>query len=113
RQLCRLALDGLIGFSSFPLTFVTYLGFGAAAASVALIAWVLWQTIVNQVGPQGWASTIAVVLFTSAVQLLSLGIMGEYIQRIFREVKGRPTFLIDRIERKGAAENRQERKPAA
>lgn len=104
RQLSRLALDGLIGFSSFPLAFVTYLGFGAAAASVALIAWVLWQNIVNHVGPQGWASTIAVVLLTSAVQLLSLGIIGEYIQRIFREVKGRPTFLIERVNRAETSE---------
>lgn len=103
RQLVNLAMDGLVGFSGFPLRFVTYLGFGAAAASVGLIAWVLWQSIVNKVGPHGWASTTAVVLFTSAVQLLSLGILGEYVSRIFREVKGRPTYLIDRVARQETA----------
>jgi dolichol-phosphate mannosyltransferase len=98
RQLARLALDGLVGFSTFPLRCVTYLGFGAAVAAFGLIAWVMWQALVSHAGPPGWASTIAVVLFASAAQLLSLGVIGEYVHRIFVEVKGRPAYLVDRIE---------------
>ena len=92
RALSRLAVDGLVSFSRWPLNLVTYLGLVSALLALGLIAWVLLQA-----GPRGWASTIAVVLMMSAVQLLSLGIIGEYLTRIFLEVKGRPTFLIASI----------------
>jgi polyisoprenyl-phosphate glycosyltransferase len=101
-SLVKLAMDGLVSFSSTPLRFVTRLGVLSALVAILLGVWVLAVTIVewdvpNHKTPRGWASTACLILMMSAVQLLSLGIIGEYLARIFQEVKGRPTFLIARI----------------
>jgi dolichol-phosphate mannosyltransferase len=94
RALVRLALDGLISFSSAPLSFVTYLGFISAGSAFLLLAWLLADAWRHNAAPPGWASATVVVLFMSAVQLLSLGIVGAYVRRIFLEVKGRPTYIV-------------------
>jgi dolichol-phosphate mannosyltransferase len=99
RALLRLAMDGIVGFSSFPLRLVTYLGFSAAALAVVLTIWIFADAFYNQATPRGWASTIVVVLFMSAIQLISLGIMGEYVRRIFLETKGRPTYVVGEVAR--------------
>jgi len=101
--LVKLAVDGLVSFSSYPLHLVTYLGVAAASVAVFLTIWVLADAFVNHSAPRGWASTIVVVLFMSAIQLISLGIMGEYVRRIFIETKGRPTYIVRSV-RKGSAE---------
>lgn len=105
RSLVKLAMDGLVSFSSTPLRWVTRLGVVSALAAVVLGFWVVAVTVYewNQHShktPRGWASLCCVMLLMSAAQLLSLGIIGEYLARIFQEVKGRPTFLIARIEQK-------------
>jgi dolichol-phosphate mannosyltransferase len=100
RALVGLAMDGLVSFSSYPLHLVTYLGFGAAAGAVALTVWVFVDAFSNQTTPRGWASTMAVVLFMGATQLISLGIIGEYIRRIFLETKGRPTYIVREVQRR-------------
>ncbi len=92
--LVRLAIDGLVSFSSAPLRLVTYLGVLSALVAVGLAMWVFWDALSTRTAPRGWASTIVVVLFMSAVQMLNQGIMGAYIRRIFLEVKQRPTYLI-------------------
>ena len=92
-----LAVDGLVSFSSFPLTLVTYFGLCAAGLAFVLMVWTLVEALITQTAPGGWAITIVVVLFMSAVQLISLGIMGEYIRRIFVEVKGRPSYLVREV----------------
>jgi glycosyltransferase involved in cell wall biosynthesis len=94
RALVGLAIDGLISFSSYPLHLVTYFGLGAATFAALLTVWAFIDAIYNAQTPRGWASTMIVVLFMSAIQLLSLGIMGEYVRRIFLECKGRPTYII-------------------
>jgi polyisoprenyl-phosphate glycosyltransferase len=103
-KLVRLAMDGLVSFSSTPLRFVTRLGVVSALGAVILGLWVLAVTLhewhmpeAARKTPRGWASVACLILAMSAVQLLSLGIIGEYLSRIFQEVKGRPTFLIARI----------------
>ncbi len=93
RALVGLAVDGLISFSSFPLNLVTYLGILSAGLAVLLTLWVLGDAWYNRTTPRGWAGTMVVVLFTSTIQLISLGIIGEYIRRIFLETKGRPTYI--------------------
>jgi dolichol-phosphate mannosyltransferase len=98
RALLRLAVDGLISFSGYPLSLVTYLGLAAVALAGALTVWVILDALYNQETPRGWASTIIVVLFMSAVQLLSLGIVGEYVRRIFLETKGRPTYILREVQ---------------
>ena len=99
KGLVRLAMDGLISFSSAPLNLITYLGLGSCVFALGLIAWVMGRAIIGQRPPEGWASTMVVVLFFGSVQLLSLGIIGEYLRRIFLEVKGRPTYIVRDVKR--------------
>jgi dolichol-phosphate mannosyltransferase len=108
RALVGLALDGLISFSSYPLHLVTYVGLMAAVLATVLMGWVVYDAFSNSATPRGWASTIVVVLFMSAIQLISLGIMGEYVRRIFLESKGRPTYIVGAMTR---TDPRQEERP--
>ena len=73
---------------------VTYLGAISALIALALAAWVVGDAILTRTAPRGWASTLVVVLFMGSVQLLSLGVIGEYVRLIFLETKGRPTYLV-------------------
>jgi glycosyltransferase involved in cell wall biosynthesis len=99
RKLSGLAVDGLVSFSSYPLRMVTYIGIATAGVALMLTAWVLNDAIRHQTAPRGWASTLVVVLFMGAIQLLSLGIIGEYIRLIFLETKNRPTFIVSELRR--------------
>jgi dolichol-phosphate mannosyltransferase len=99
RKLAGLAIDGLVSFSSSPLRMVTYLGGTAAGLAMVLAVWVLDDAIRHQSAPRGWASTLVVVLFMGALQLLSLGIIGEYIRRIFLEAKQRPSYIVAELRR--------------
>jgi dolichol-phosphate mannosyltransferase len=102
KSLVKLAMDGLVSFSSTPLRWVTRVGALSAVGAVLIGLWVVGVTVYewNQKSaktPRGWASIACLILLSSAVNMLSLGIIGEYLARIFQEVKGRPTFLIARI----------------
>ncbi len=99
RKLSGLAIDGLVSFSSYPLRLVTYMGMATAGVALVLTAWVLNDAIRHQSAPRGWASTLVVVLFMGAIQLLSLGIIGEYIRLIFLETKNRPTYIVAELKR--------------
>jgi dolichol-phosphate mannosyltransferase len=94
RTLVGLAINGLVSFSSYPLRAVTYLGLTTIGVSLVLLFWVLSDAFWNRTAPRGWASTIVVVLFMGSVQLISLGIIGEYIRLIFVEAKRRPTYIV-------------------
>jgi dolichol-phosphate mannosyltransferase len=94
RALVRLALDGIISFSSAPLNLVTYLGLISGASAIAILIWLVLDAWIRVQTPSGWATAIVVFLFMGAVQLLSLGIVGEYVRRIFLEVKGRPAYIV-------------------
>jgi len=94
RSLAGLAIDGLVSFSSYPLRLVTYLGLATAAVAAGLTVWALSDALRNHTAPRGWASTLIVVMFLGSIQLVSLGIVGEYIRLIFWEVKGRPTYIV-------------------
>src|SRR5690606_18707230 len=90
-----------------PLRLVTRMGVLCALLSAAFLVWVVIDGIFRITNfERGWPSLAAVVLFVGAVQLVSLGIIGEYLSRIFLEVKGRPTFLIARTSREGAGSPR-------
>ncbi len=95
-RLLELALDGLVSFSSYPLRLVTYLGLSTAGLAAIATVWVLADALSQQTAPRGWASTLVVVLFMGSVQLISLGIIGEYIRLIFLESKGRPAYIVGR-----------------
>jgi len=101
RGLINLAVDGLVSFSSYPLRLVTYLGLITIAVGLLITLWVITDALSNHTGPRGWASTIVIVLFMGAVQLISLRIVGEYARLIFLESKGRRTYIV--AERRGRA----------
>lgn len=89
----RLGVDGVLSFSKAPLRLATWIGLATSALSFALLIFILFQKLAG-VTVQGWTSTIVTVLFIGGVQLLSIGIMGEYLSRIYDEVKQRPTFVV-------------------
>ncbi len=94
RKLIGLALDGLVSFSSYPLRLVARLGLATIVIAVILLGWVLRDAFVHHTAPQGWASTVVVVLVMGAVQLFGIAILGEYLRLIFLEVKRRPTYIV-------------------
>jgi len=97
RQMLPFALDAITSFSYFPLQMATYLGFFIAAISLIAILIVVILRLFGQTQPlTGQATTLVAVLFLGGVQLISLGIIGEYLGRIYDEVKGRPLYLVDK-----------------
>ncbi|HVN53430.1 MAG TPA: glycosyltransferase family 2 protein [Anaerolineaceae bacterium] len=92
RKMFRLALNAITGFSYFPLQLATYVGFIAAAIAILAIPVVIILRLTTNAA-LGQASTLIAVLFLGGVQLISLGILGEYIGRIYDEVKGRPLYI--------------------
>lgn len=98
KQMLPFAIDAITSFSYLPLQLATYMGFGLAAASLVAIIVVI---VLRLFGPStpllGQATTLVVVLFLGGVQLISLGIIGEYLGRIYDEVKGRPLYLVDEV----------------
>ena len=93
-RLWNLALEGITSFSTFPLRVWTYIGFVLAFLSLIYAAYLVAQTIIFGVTTPGFASIMVAVLFIGGIQLISLGVIGEYIGRIFSEVKGRPLYLV-------------------
>jgi dolichol-phosphate mannosyltransferase len=90
------ALDAITSFSYFPLQLASYLGFIIAGISALAIVLVIFLRLFYQTPLSGQATTLVAVLFLGGVQLISLGIIGEYLGRIYDEVKGRPLYLIDK-----------------
>jgi polyisoprenyl-phosphate glycosyltransferase len=96
-KMTRFAVDAITSFSYFPLQLATYLGFTIAALSAVMIVLVIVLRLFSPAEPLlGQASTLVAVLFLGGVQLISLGIIGEYLGRIYDEVKGRPIYLVDK-----------------
>ncbi len=95
RKMLRFAWDGITGFSYFPLQLATYMGFGIALFSgLAILLVIYLRAFANTVPLEGQATTLVMVLFLGGVQLISLGIIGEYLGRIYNEVKGRPLYIV-------------------
>jgi glycosyltransferase involved in cell wall biosynthesis len=97
RQMLPFAVDAITSFSYFPLQLATIFGFIIAAISlIAILVVILLRVIGPSYALTGQATTLVAVLFLGGVQLISLGIIGEYLGRIYDEVKGRPLFLVQR-----------------
>lgn len=94
KKMFRLALNAITGFSYFPLQLATYLGFGAAVLSIIMIPVVIILRSLTETELLGQASTLVAVLFLGGVQLISLGVLGEYLGRVYDEVRGRPLYII-------------------
>lgn len=94
RKMIRFALDGITAFSSIPLKMATIMGYLTSLVAFAYACSVIVQKFMGYT-VQGWATIMVGLLFLGGVQLISLGILGEYIGRIFNETKGRPLYIID------------------
>jgi polyisoprenyl-phosphate glycosyltransferase len=94
RKLINLALSGYIGFSAMPLHAATWLGFFSAGIGFVTALWVLATKLLDIPSPRGWASTLAVILFVGGIQLVMLGIVGEYLSRVYDEVRQRPLYVV-------------------
>lgn len=94
RKLTRFALDGLMSFSTVPLKVWTFVGVTVSIVALLAALYFLMEVVVRGVDVPGYASLIVSVMFFSGVQLLSLGVLGEYIGRIFAEVKNRPLYIV-------------------
>jgi glycosyltransferase involved in cell wall biosynthesis len=101
RKLFRFAFDGITAFSTVPLRVWTYVGGLVSALAIAAAVYFVFEALLYGVDVPGYPSLIVSVMFFSGVQLMSLGIIGEYIGRIFAEVKRRPLYVVS--ERIGAA----------
>ncbi|RMD85392.1 MAG: glycosyltransferase [Candidatus Dadabacteria bacterium] len=96
-KLMRLAFDGLVSYSFVPLRAVSNLGMLVSLSALLYIVYLLVMRALGDRPIQGWTSTVVIVLFLGGVQLLALGVLGEYVGRIFDEVKGRPHYIVSEV----------------
>ena len=94
RKMLRLALNAVTSFSYFPLQVATYVGFVSAGVAILAIPIVIYMRMTGSQAFFGQATTLISVLFLGGVQLISLGILGEYIGRLYDEAKGRPLYIV-------------------
>jgi len=94
RKMIRLALNAVTSFSYFPLQVATFFGFVSASVAILAIPVVIYMRITGSQAFFGQATTLIAVLFLGGVQLISLGILGEYIGRLYDEAKGRPLYIV-------------------
>ena len=91
----RFAFDGITSFSDKPLLISSKIGMKITIISFVCMLWLIYSKIMNpQTSIQGWTSMLVVILFLGGIQLIGIGILGEYISRIYREVKRRPLYII-------------------
>ncbi len=96
-KLWNFALEGITSFTVAPLKVSTYLGMLIAVLALLYAVFVIWKALVYSDPVRGYPSLMTVVLFLGGVQLISVGLLGEYVGRIFNEVKRRPLYLVNRL----------------
>lgn len=95
KKMIRLALDGITSFSNFPLKFASVCGFVVSGIAFLVALYALYARFVSGNYVEGWTSIIISVLFLGGIQLISIGIIGEYISRLSSNVRNRPLYIID------------------
>jgi glycosyltransferase involved in cell wall biosynthesis len=95
-KLWNFALDGITSFSTAPLKIWTYVGIAGASLTFIYAAFIILRTLIRGVDIPGYASLLVAVLFFGSLQLISVGVLGEYIGRIYLETKQRPSYLVRR-----------------
>ncbi len=101
RRLIRMALDAFFAFSEIPLKLATFLGFVVSGIAFLVLLTVLYKRLISGEAIIGWASTMTSILFLGGIQLMSVGIIGEYIGRIYNETKARPAWIVSRYRNMG------------
>ena len=94
KMMLHLAADGIVSFSFFPLHLATWVGFSAAGLAILGIVYAVFIRIFTDTWITGWATLFIVILFLGGVQLMLIGVLGEYLGRIYAEVKRRPLYLV-------------------
>lgn len=97
-KLWNFALEGMFSFTSLPLKIWSYFGFGISILAVIYMSFLIFRTIVTGIDVPGYASTLSAILFFNGIILLSLGALGEYVARIFIEVKQRPLYIVESLQ---------------
>lgn len=94
RALIRLAVSGYVGFSTMPLRAASWFGFACAVLGALIALWAVATKLMDIPSPRGWASTMGAILFIGGGQLLMLGVVGEYLSRVYDEVRQRPLYIV-------------------
>ncbi len=94
RKLFKYAFEGIISFSTFPLKLAAYVGFISSVLSVLYLIFVIIKKLAFGIDVPGYATIVVLVLFLGGLQLFSLGILGEYISKIYVQVKNRPIYIL-------------------
>lgn len=97
RKMLAFAIQGVTSFSAFPLRMITMLGIAISIVSLAITAWALGVRLFGSSAVPGWASTVVPIYFLGGIQLLCIGIIGEYLAKIYMETKRRPRYIIERM----------------
>ena len=92
-KMLGLALDGITSLSIKPIRFITWIGVIVAILSFAGVCWSVFENFTGKT-VSGWSSTVSIICFLGGIQLISLGVIGEYIGKIYMETKARPRFII-------------------
>ncbi len=95
KKMIRFALDGITSFSNFPLKFATVCGFVVSGIAFLVMLYALYARFISKDYIEGWTSIIISVLFLGGIQLISIGIIGEYISRLSSNVRNRPLYIIN------------------
>jgi len=96
RKMLAFAWQGITSFSAMPLHLITVLGVLVSMGSFAVTLWALWIGLFSPRAVPGWASTVLPIYFLGGIQLLCIGIIGEYLAKIYMETKGRPRYVIEK-----------------
>ena len=103
-RLWNFALDGVVSFSTVPLRASFYGGLAIATVAVLYALFIVGRVLLFGIDTPGYASLLIAVLGLGAIQLLSIGVIGEYLGRLFLEVKGRPIYVVEGVYEEGNAQ---------
>ena len=92
-----LAMDGITSFSVVPLRMITWFGLLISIGSFIMVIWIIVGKFLLQATIPGWASSVLPIYFIGGIQLLSTGILGEYLSKVYMETKQRPLYFIDSV----------------
>jgi glycosyltransferase involved in cell wall biosynthesis len=97
KKLMQLAFNGIFNFTEFPIKLIYRLGFGAIILSILYIIYLSWVKISGAPLPQGYFTIVFAISFFSGIQLICLGLIGEYVFRTYNQVRQRPLFIVDKV----------------
>lgn len=95
KKMLALAIDGVTSFTAFPLRLIAAMGLLVSLASLGMILWVFWVKLFTDNALPGWASSVIPIYFLGGIQLLSIGVLGEYVAKIYFETKRRPKYFVE------------------